>query len=251
MRTGTLVPVAAAAAVLAVGGGAAVAAPVFVGNHSFETPDVPDAPPFAGSAIGTWQKTGLETQTGIFENTAALGPPVAGADGRQLGFVFADPSTGSGIFQDLLAGSAPATYQVGQSYRLTVALQGGGGGMPAGVRLDLRLYYVDPTITAGDNRVTVAAATVSNTNVSGAITQLSDVSADLPIVTAGQPWAGRQIGVRLVSVDNPAVTESGYWDVDNVRLTAVPEPAAAGLALVAAGVGLLGRRGRHRREGRA
>jgi prepilin-type processing-associated H-X9-DG protein len=216
---------------------------VFVGNHSFESPDVPDAPPYAGSAIGVWQKTGLETQTGIFENTAAFGPPVAGADGQQLGFVFAAP--GAGIFQDLLSpASAPLTYQVGQSYRLTVAVEGGGGGMPLNVPLDLRLYYVDPTITAGDNRVTVASTTYRNDNATGAITRLDDVSVDLPTVAGGQAWAGRQIGVRIVAVDDPTVTESGYFDIDNVRLTAVPEPAAGGLLLAAAGLGLLRRRRR-------
>jgi hypothetical protein len=231
----------AAAGLVAASAGPAPAAPVPVGNHSFESPDVPNSSPYASPVIDVWQKLGGTFQTGIFYNTADAGaPPVTGADGEQLGFIFADPTTGSGLAQDLFDGSTPIRYQVGRSYQLRVALQGGGGGMPAGVRLALQLYYVDPTIVAGDNRVPVATNTVSNTNV-GPITALSDQVVDVPTVTAGQAWAGRQVGIRMVSVDNPAVTESGYWDVDNVRLTAVPEPAAAGLLGGGAILGLLRR----------
>ena len=48
-------------------------------------------------------------------------------------------------------------------------------------------------------------------------------------MTAGDPWAGRHIGVRLLSTVGFDLM-GGYWDLDNIRLTATGGPALAGVA---------------------
>lgn len=242
-RIGLLSAVAAVAASAAAASSAG-AGPVAVPNFSFENPAVPNVSPYASPVLTDWTKEGNFFSSGAFYNTPAVPPVVDNADGNQLGFIFAVPANGTdpavGLSQDLAA-----NYTVGQSYTLTVGVQGGGGGMPLNTPIQFRLYYRDTNITAGDNRVTIASATYKNDNASGFITHLSDVTATLPTVTAGNAWAGKAIGVQLVATDDPAVTEAGYFDVDNVRVNAVPEPTTAG-ALLAAGAVAFGARRRRR-----
>jgi hypothetical protein len=212
-------------------------ATINVPNGSFETPYVDMVSPYATSVISDWQKApvpawwtgaGYSAQQwtdsiGVFVNVPFA--PIDNVDGRQGAFMFAPP--GCELFQDLTD-----TFHVGQSYHLTVGIEGGGYGMQAGVPMEIRLYYRD----AGSNRVTVGASVASNTNTTGNLTHLTDYQLDIPTVTAGDAWAGKNIGVQLISTAD-FTNGGGYWDIDNVRLTATPEPAT--MMLMAAGAGIL------------
>ena len=95
--------------------------------------------------------------------------------------------------------------------------------MKPGVSLQLQLYYRD----ASSNMLVAATATVTNdptffpTN-----THFVDFMAHLPAVQASDPWAGRQIGIQLVSTVSFDLA-GGYWDVDNVRLVETGTPVLA------------------------
>ena len=123
------------------------------------------------------------------------------------------------LFQELVD-----TFEIGQSYHLTVAIFGGGGGMKDDVPIDVCLYYRD----AEDNRVTIATTTFTYDADAGYIKHFIDVRVDVPPVTAGDPWAGKSIGIQFISaltladLDPETGRAGGYWDLDNVRLTKSP-----------------------------
>jgi hypothetical protein len=209
-------------------------ATIDVPNGSFESPEVA----YAASDISDWNKapvpdwwalTGaLDEQWtnagGVFLNTPNAW--IDNLEGNQAAFMFALP--GYELFQDLAA-----TYTVGQSYSLTVGIEGGGTPMELGVPMEIRLFYRD----AGDNRVTIDATEITNDNDTGVLSHLTDYHVDIPTVSAADPWAGKSIGVQLISTA-PPTQFPGYWDIDNVRLVStVPEPGC--LALLAIGLGLL------------
>jgi hypothetical protein len=83
------------------------------------------------------------------------------------------------------------------------------------------LYYRD----AASNIVTIAAVNITNsTAIFSNNTHLIDFSVDVPPVRSGQVWAGQNIGVHMLSTVSSNL-EGGYWDLDNVRLSSVLEPA--------------------------
>jgi hypothetical protein len=120
------------------------------------------------------------------------------------------------LFQDLTA-----TFEVGQSYHFTVGIIGGGGNMGDDVPIEIRLYYRD----AENKKVTVGATTFTYNSDTGYVKHFNDVRLDIPQVKGTDPWAGKNIGLQLVSTltlaDLDPVTgrAGGYWDLDNVRLT--------------------------------
>ena len=227
---------------------AALAQPLWAGvipvpNGSFESPYVDMVSPYATSTISDWQKApvpawwlglGYSEQqwidsAGVFVNVPFT--PIDNVDQRQAAFMFATP--GVELFQDLTA-----TFEVGWSYHLAVGIEGGGYGMLVGVPMEIRLYYRD----AGGNRVAVGATIATNANATGDITHLTDYQMDIPIVAVGDAWAGKTIGVQLIQTVDP-LDAGGFWVLDNVRLTTVPEPTTLGLlALGIAGWGLRRRR---------
>lgn len=218
-----------------------------VPNASFELPTVPFASPYATSSIDNWQKApppawwlgaGYSQQqwiesAGVFVNVPFA--PIDNADGNQCAFFFGTP--GVELYQDL-----DATFEVGQAYQLVVAAMGGGYGMKLGVPIEFRLYYRDDSIVSGDNRVTVGAVEAKNANPSNDVKHLTDYQLDIPAVMADDPWAGMNIGIQIISTVG-FEDAGGFWDLDNVRLTAVPEPGSA-LVLGLASLGLLSRRRR-------
>jgi hypothetical protein len=213
---------------------------VYIPNGSFESPAVPNAPPYASPNISDWQRLPVPTwwtsygytddawtqSSGIFVNVPFA--PIDDCDGNQLAFMFSVP--GYALYQDLAA-----TYQVGQSYHLTVSMQGGGYGMPLGCPMDLVLYYRD----ANGNQIIIGGTEVTNTNDTGTLSHLTDYTLNVPAVTASDPWAGRSIGVELLQTAG-ANNSGGYWDIDNVRLSSATAPEPGSLALLAIGLGVLG-----------
>lgn len=250
MRMGSRTSTVAATALAIFTSGTAMAfGPIPVPNGSFQSPDIP----FATSLITNWQKpAGMdpsfpivnpqnpgETEedylarlafdwfntSGVFLNTT---PFIDNATGDQVGFLFGVP--GVELHQEL-----SATYQVGESYTLQIDMEGGGN-MPLNTEAAIRLYYLD-----GSNRITIGQTIIQNNNAPGnQITHLDTYSLALPTVLGGDAWAGKNIGIQIISLANLNVGQvGGYWDLDNVIL--VPEPGAVAF-LVAAAAGMLRRR---------
>jgi hypothetical protein len=246
-----LLPLAIAVA-LKLGGAAATAQPIAVPNASFESQVAPPSFPYVTTQVDSWQKAPKpawfdEGQVGVFwDQTAGLfqntpvGAPnhIPNMDGNQGLYLLAFPQVG--IFQDYnsTAWNQPAPshafnehFEVGQSYELTVGVIGGLGGMAPGTMLQLGLYYRD----AADNLVPAASTVITHDpTLFTDPNRFLDFTVTLPPVAAGDPWAGQNLGIQISTLSG---TGQGYWDLDNVRLTAVPEPAGAQLALLALALG--------------
>jgi hypothetical protein len=224
------------------------AQPILVPNHSFDSPSAPMVDPYVTTQVGSWQKPAkpdyfnfVEANYGIFwDQTAGIffGPGAYGnMDGIQAGFILAWPQ--AGIFQDydtmdyndpVPSHDFNATFEIGKSYALSVGVYGKGFpgfNMTEGSLLGLSLYYRD-----GANHVTVGAPTIVSYSTalfpSGGA-NLIDYSVLIQTVQAGDAWAGKNIGIKIESIYGMG---DGYWDIDNVRLTAVPEPSSLALAAI-------------------
>jgi hypothetical protein len=199
------------------------AASIDIPNASFELPKTT----FVDINIDSWQKSPIpwwydesggffwNQLTGVFLNVAPTDPSyIDNCDGNQAAFLFAYPEVE--LFQDLTT-----TFEVGQSYHLTVGIIGGGGNMKDGVPIEIRLYYRNTE----NKKVTVGATTFTYDSDTGYVKHFNDVRLDIPRVTGAHPWAGKNIGVQLVStltladLDPDTGRAGGYWDLDNVRLT--------------------------------
>jgi hypothetical protein len=202
-------------------------------NASFELPTTT----FVSTVINGWQKTPkpadydesggfLWTQlTGIFMNTpVGATDHLDNCDAANAVWLFNVPK--AGFFQDYnsFGGNDTSTshqfneiYKPGKAYVLTVGVNGGGGNMPAGATLLIALYYRD----GGNNMVTVASTTVVNnlTNFPNH-THLTEYQVQLPVVKGTDAWCGQHVGVLFYSNVDPAL-QGGYWDLDNVRITAL------------------------------
>jgi hypothetical protein len=225
-------------AALVIWSGGLNAGMIAVPNGSFESP----ATPYVSVNINSWQKSAMpvwydETggflwsyNLGIFKNTATNSPDyIDNCDGNQAMWLFAVPEVA--IFQDYDSTnwSSPvpthafdAKFEMGKSCQLTVGVVPVGGMLP-GATLQLSLYYRD----AASNQVTVAATSITNTpSIFTNTTHLLDFHVTVPMVTPGDPWAGQHIGIQMLStVDTNH--QGGYWDLDNIRLSSILEPAVS------------------------
>jgi hypothetical protein len=211
------------------------AATISVPNGSFEFPTTA----YATNQIDAWQITPKpawydesggftwDQLSGVFLNTSPTNADhIDNCDGSQALFLFAIPQ--AGLFQDYDSidgtNQAPshtfaAQFETGKSYQLTVGVIAGGGGMKEGASLQISLYYRD----SGSNFVTVAATNLTFAPAAFPnTTHFVDYSVALPAVQASDPWAGRHLGMQLLSTVRPDLY-GGYWDLDNVRLTSRSE----------------------------
>jgi hypothetical protein len=205
------------------------AASISVPNFSFESPNT--LPAGVSTSIDSWQKAPQpayfnpatfgftwDQTAGIFYDTN----PYANHDGTQCAYMLSFPQVT--LYQDATSGFN-ATYGVGQSYTLTLGVFG--KSLNPNNSLQLSLYYRDP----GNNVVTIGTPTTITYNAATfpltSPLNLVDYSVSIPAVQAGDAWAGQNIGI-MIQVSSSDFT-GGYWDMDNVRLTTVPEPAVAGL----------------------
>ncbi len=200
--------------------------PLVVPNGSFELP----ATPFVSLLIDGWQRTPkpawyvedggfLWNQlTGIFVNTApGAADHLESLDGRQAAWLFAVPE--AGLFQQVrnAAGTEPAVYEAGRSYRITFDAVGGGGNMLEGVTLEAGLIRWDSV----SNRVWVASTVVTNSPaLFDPRTYLRTFSLTTPVLAPADAAVGAIIGVQVVSTVS-AAAQGGYWDVDRVRVDAL------------------------------
>ncbi|MGC3956856.1 MAG: PEP-CTERM sorting domain-containing protein [Verrucomicrobiota bacterium] len=232
-----------------------VAQSIPIANHSFESQIVSPVF-FVDTRIDNWQKTpqpgwftpqgqlqSWDQTAGMFIGTAPYSPnPYSNLDGNQSAYVLSLP--GAGIFQDNLStdwnstvGGLNATFQPGSAYQFTLGVFGKSM-VENYSSLKLSLYYRD-----GANQVLVGTPTTitfnaTTFNPSGPFA-LVDFSVTTSIVQASDAWAGKNIGISIVSGDG---TGAGYWDLDNARLTAVvPEPGTLALMGLGAGILFLGR----------
>ena len=194
-----------------------------VANGSFESPVVTGPLPVDIRLTG-WTKTtapssfvpqgalqSWEQTSGIFPN-----PPVGqagripNADGNQAAYLMAIRS--AGFYQEL-----PAKFEAGFAYDFTVGVRGGGN-IANGTSLMLAFYYVDAAlqqVNMGYRFVDYGAA------LGAAWPALTDVSVRTPVLSPGDDAVGRNISVGIVALNGNA---EGYWDLDNVRVTANLEP---------------------------
>lgn len=221
---------------------AIMAATISVPNASFESPSFGGPNP----NLNSWQKTAkpdwyddgggsfLWSQlTGAFRNTTVGSSNyIDNCDGLQAMWLFAVPEVG--LFQDYdsMDWNDPvpthdfnANYEPGKSYHLTVGVIGTGGNMQQGVTLDLSLYYRD----ALSNRIVITTTTLTNNyDVFSNNTHFVDCHVTIPIVKAGDAWAGQKIGIQFLSTVRTNL-QGGYWDLDNVRLASTLAPKIVNL----------------------
>jgi len=236
------------ASLAAVGAGLATlsAQSIPVPNGSFELQSGEGLPFNTNINIDSWQKNprppffpeeGINNFFWIQTAGAFVDSnPYGNRAGAQAAYILSFPT--AGIFQDYDTldwnDAAPshdfnATYQAGLSYALTVGVNG--KGMPEDATLQLSLYYRDAAnipVTLGFTTVTYKAADFP----ANPPLNLTDFTVTVPTVLAGDAWAGKNIGIRIESTFGDG---NGYWDLDNVRLEAVPEPET--VALLSLGLG--------------
>lgn len=230
--------------------GTLFASTVAIPNASFESQPAPSpyVPPYVELRVDAWQKTPTpfwwdeiaygpwDQLIGLFAN-APFGDPsrLDNCDGNQAMYLFANPQVG--VFQDFdstdWSTTVPsrafnATFEAGKSYKLTAGVTVSYYRPPTnGATLDLSLYYRD----AASNRVTVAATSITySTEVFSNVAHLVDFQVNLPTVNSSDAWAGRHIGVAVMSSVGFELA-GGVWDVDNVRLTATRTPVLTGSAV--------------------
>jgi hypothetical protein len=200
-----------------------------VANPSFEIPAIdPIENPFMAIPFAPfWIELDLDTEysanTGIFRNTppdSPYGDHIVNAHGYQLAFL--SSQSGNAFLQNL-----PATYEAGRNYRLDVDVCPSMRYPPAAIdpnnALILEFYYTNNEPNLVSLHTAIVPSTELTTNV------LKTFSVMLPTVQADAPWAGQPIGIALRA--NGAA--GGYWDLDNVRVTAFPRtPDLTGDAVV-------------------
>jgi hypothetical protein len=246
--------------ILVVAGIAAWARPmeaqtISVPNFSFESQSAAGFPQGANPNVDSWQK--IAEPAFYAPNFGSFGIPWFGTAGvfldsnpygnrlgDQAGYILAVPQVT--LFQDY--GSSPThdfdgTFEVGKAYNLTIGVFGKPSIAP-GSTLELSLYYRDNL----DNRVKVNSTVITYSSAEFPITpnlNLIDYQVNVPFVQASDAWAGQKIGIQLESTIPIGLTSFGNWDFDNVRLSAVPEPAVMTLLGLGA-AGLLLARSRRR-----
>ena len=221
----------------------ASAGPITVPNFSFESPAVlrdMDNPFGALPFLDDWDENAagpadeFDQNTGVFLNTdPSSADHITNADQQRLAFV-------SSLIGNDLRQQLPVSYELGQTYTLTVAV-GTSAMFPVGAteELEIGFFYMD----AGTEQV-IASIDIPGSSVG--TTTLSDFTIIIPPFGSNDAWANQPIGIliRPAGDDVDDLDGEGFWNLDNVRV--VPEPAT--LALLTCG-GLLALRGRRSQRG--
>lgn len=179
-------------------------------NPSFESPVVDTNGFGALPYMDGWTELDVDaegsTNTGVFANTPEGSPDrLTNADGSQLAFLGSEQ--GNSLEQDV-----PAVFEVGCTYRLTVAVGVSSRFPPsADDNLELVLVYRD-----GDQVVDVAQRIVEAPRQPS--NELTDFSVYVTTVQDEDAWAGKDISIAIRAVG----AAGGFWDLDDVRLAKSP-----------------------------
>lgn len=217
--------------------GAARAQSFAIPNGSFELPSTF----FVSTLVDFWQETPKpdwyqegggfkwDQLTGVFHNTqSGASDHIDNCDGAQAIYIFAVPE--AGLFQDydsvdwddaVPSHAFDVRFEAGRAYQLTFGIVGGGGNMLEGVSLEAALYFRDDS---GRPQTVVATNVVHSKATFPDRNHFSEFTLVTPEVKSGDAWTARHIGVRFLSTVS-AELQGGYWDLDNVRLTAVGAPS--------------------------
>lgn len=248
------------------------AAPLFVNNSSFESPGALGN--FIGLVADGWTINGPGPAASFGNESSPTGDVIVyydsnpgtqgfptGVTGKQAVSIFpidhdpanpTGPSTPASISQALVTdtvSNTPVTFQSGKVYKITLDLALAGSAPPPSGVLKIALGYVDgggvehdvatrlvqndPASLTGANRADNGSPVNQNNYLA--------FSATSPLLGAGDAAVGKQISV-LISGTGPG---GGEFNLDNVRVDAVPEPASLGTVAAAGGIMLLRRRKRH------
>jgi hypothetical protein len=249
VRKTIMLSVAAVLATSCFGLATSKAADITVPNFSFESP----AGPFAiqvSLTIDDWTTTGPPSEVvnvgngpqnsgvGIFQNSSPGSPGYAtNADGTQMAYMFSgsqDPTYNLHTLSQVLTTAFAANTQ----YTLTLGVSDAGGAPPPGDQLSLQLFYTTPA--APNTPVYLATTNVVQGTDSLSNTALTDYSATTPLLGQSgiDPAVGNDIGIIFTTTG----VGGGEFNLDNVRLTATPEPGTLALLGLAAAPGLMRRR---------
>ena len=232
MRLTTLKNVALSTVLVFMGISLTMADMIPVANHSFEYPAInPDENPlYAIPFVPLWIEVDMDTDpdypskfVGIFLNPPPESPDgdhIVNADGSQLAFLYS--SSGNALLQDLAA-----AYQAGKRYRLEVDVCPSKRYPPANPDVDnvliLEFYFIDDAAERQTIRTTSVPAWDLTQNF------LKTYALTLPPVKNTDAWVNKPIGIALRAEG----VEGGYWDLDNVRVTAFPKtPELTGDSIV-------------------
>ena len=230
-ETITLTALAVAIVVMALGMQSAWAAPISVGNHSFEdaSTGVLGSMNLVTSPLANWAQNIPDAGVGYSQEA---GIP---ADGTCRGLLRTAEIAGTGTVwtQELATAFAADTV-----YALTVAVGGSG---PNDVTHDGGAY--DIALYAGDTELVAGSAIhyVTSTDVGTMLWKDATITYD-PATSGATPTAGDPLKIVLSAIPDIA---GQYWTAyDNVRLTAepIPEPVTWALLLIGAACLAMGRR---------
>ncbi len=209
-------------AALLAGAAAGLAQTIPIPNGSFESP----ASLFVSTRVDHWEdqprpddyvETGgflWEQLTGVFRNTSPGSlDHLENAEGQQAAWLFAVP--GVGLWQEL-----ERVFEPGTAYQLDALVLGNGGNMLPGPALE----FVLGAFATGGEVLPLASLSITNDPAIFPLrTRLLPFQLRTPLVRAADAWAGRPIVIQILSRVTPA-QQGGYWDVDDLRLTAVRPP---------------------------
>jgi len=222
------------------------AANVTVPNSSFESPAGP-FPLQVSLTIDNWTTNGPPDELvnvgagpqnsgiGLFQNTnPGLSGFATNADGSNLVYMFSGYTGSDTNKLHTLSQVLSTTYAGNTAYTLTVGVSDAGSPPPTGDKLSLQLFYTaasDPTtpVILGTRNVVQGTDSLSAT----ALTDYSVTVSGLDV-----PVLGRGIGILFTTTG----AGGGEFNLDNVRLTAVPEPGTLALIGLGAAAVLVRRR---------
>lgn len=180
--------------------------PIFVANHSFETPVIDSDIYLAIPAVSAWTEEETDvifgSNIGTLRNLPLKHPEtIINVDGKQMAFIGGDGI--NTLYQDL-----SATYQAGKIYEMKAGASYCPELEPQLGSLRLGFYYIDPNTL---NRIDITSSYQPPTALTTYM--LKECSVLLPTVKSDDPWAGANIGIFI----QDSGSLSGFWNVDNIR----------------------------------
>lgn len=231
-------------------------------NPSFERPDIDSVSPGADH----WDVTApsilvnlppfgvvpVQAGAGVFENPdPSASNHLNNMDGSQAGYLFANSSADvlppNNVIDHSFTQVTQLTYQAGEKYLLEVGVALAGSPPPSDSLLTISLFAVDGSAPGGE--ILLASRLIQNdgsarskNDAGSGLNQAGFIDFTATTDTIAGAAIGKPIGIRLLTHTAPkAPSISGQWDLDNVRVSQVPEPV--GIALLGvAGLNLSRRR---------